>query len=1330
MKCVLHPGRQPLAAADQTIQVWLRWALLLCALLIFSSFGGATQANAFTSGVQITSACSPTGPDSLTCDDQTPFAVRWTDAASVNGIGSQGTLGCFFVYSEGNNLLEAVGQPCTASTWPYYQSSTFPPLQVGVHHITVNRGFIAGDFPASSCCQTVEVVVTRAPRATYTTVTSGNNPSSVHSATFSAKVGDFDQTKYPYSGTVTYQVDGQTWCTTGVAPDGSAGDCLATPLSTGTHKVTATFSGDPNHLGSSSSDIGQVIAPPPASIAATAGTPQQTPIGTAFGATLQVQVKDSSGQPVPNWTVTFSGPGSGPTAFVDTITPVTDNNGYAAVTATANGTVGAYVLRAGVAGVAQTASFALTNQLPPNIISFAKPANTPFSGQPPKLGATATSGLPIAYTSSTLGVCNTDHVNQYGAFVISFVAAGTCTILANQAGDDIYPAATQVSQSFNVTAGSNVISFSKPANAVFKENPPVLSGTASSNLPVTYASSTPGVCMVTGAGVISFVSPGICTIQADQAGNSNYAVATQVRQSFAIAKAAQVVAITSPAPVNATVTGAPSNVTATGGASTSPVILSIDTSSGTGVCSISGSTVSFAKAGTCIVDANQAGDTNYNAAPQVQQSFAVAKAAQVVAITSTAPVDATFAGTPYNVTATGGASTRPVVLSIDAASGAGVCSISGSTVSFTGAGICIVDANQAADANYNAAPQVQQSFAVAKAAQVVAITSPAPLNATVTGTPYIVTATGGASTSPVLLSIDATSGVGVCAISGSTVSFTGAGTCIVDANQAGDANYKPAAQVQQKFAVSRIVTNVTLTSNAPAAVFGAPVTFTATVGIGKSPTGTVTFKDGTIAIATVTLSGAAGTFTTKTLATGSHAIVATYNGDRVNEVSSSSPLTVVVKARPNPAFNAGVSGLIAAQTAAANRFGQSQISNTLNRLDELHDEDGAECELEDKDCLTAGKKPTLSPTLGHAPDGKPSSVIDANAADSTSSGSVSSNASSSTTSNAQDSTKQSNGIGSPGSIGLLSYAPPVRDPISGPGHALLTIASAVPMAVKALDNTNTLPFHIWTAGSINFGSANADGTYNNHFTTSGLTIGADRKFFEGFKAGIALGLGLDHTAVGTDGTKSDARSYSASLYGSYRLMPKTFLDAVLGFGRMNFNLKRWSGDGTIMLNAKRAGQEFFGSLRLTQDIKINSWKFSPYARLDVIKISLAAYTESGSDIWALNYAKLNSTTVSAVIGTRITYSMPTTWGTLTPFLHFEYDHALSGKYSQSLSYTDLPGTNYLISGTAQATDLFSSGLGLRAKTENGLDIDLEYLLSSTPKQIQTQTIRASIKQAF
>ena len=44
------------------------------------------------------------------------------------------------------------------------------------------------------------------------------------------------------------------------------------------------------------------------------------------------------------------------------------------------------------------------------------------------------------------------------------------------------------------------------------------------------------------------------------------------------------------------------------------------------------------------IDANQAGNANYNAAPQVQQSFPVAKGDQTITFTSTAPAGATVGG--------------------------------------------------------------------------------------------------------------------------------------------------------------------------------------------------------------------------------------------------------------------------------------------------------------------------------------------------------------------------------------------------------------------------------------------------------------------------------------------------------------------------------------------------------------------------------------------------------------------------------------------------------------------------------------------------------------
>jgi hypothetical protein len=198
-----------------------------------------------------------------------------------------------------------------------------------------------------------------------------------------------------------------------------------------------------------------------------------------------------------------------------------------------------------------------------------------------------------------------------------------------------------------------------------------------------------------------------------------------------------------------------------------------------------------------VINANQAGDANYYPAPQVQQSFAV-KTTQTISFTSTAPSPALVAGPTYTVTATA-TSGLAVTFTIDA-SAASVCTIAGSTVSFISAGTCVINANQAGDANYYAAPQVQQSFLVVKQDQTITFTSTPPALATIGGPTYTVTATASSGLT-VTFTIDA-SAASVCTVAGSMVSFIGGGTCVINANQAGNGTYNPAPQVQQSFPVN------------------------------------------------------------------------------------------------------------------------------------------------------------------------------------------------------------------------------------------------------------------------------------------------------------------------------------------------------------------------------------------------------------------------------------------------------------------------------------------------------------------------------------------------
>ena len=135
------------------------------------------------------------------------------------------------------------------------------------------------------------------------------------------------------------------------------------------------------------------------------------------------------------------------------------------------------------------------------------------------------------------------------------------------------------------------------------------------------------------------------------------------------AKQNQTISFTSSAPASATVGGPTYTVTATA-TSGLPVTFTIDASAST-VCSIAGSTVSFIGDGTCVINANQAGDATFNAAPQVQQSFAVGKGSQTISFTSTPPATPTVGGPTYNVTATA-TSGLPVTFTIDASAASGV----------------------------------------------------------------------------------------------------------------------------------------------------------------------------------------------------------------------------------------------------------------------------------------------------------------------------------------------------------------------------------------------------------------------------------------------------------------------------------------------------------------------------------------------------------------------------------------------------------------------------------------------------------------------------------
>ncbi len=382
---------------------------------------------------------------------------------------------------------------------------------------------------------------------------------------------------------------------------------------------------------------------------------------------------------------------------------------------------------------------------------------------------------------------------------LTVTGAGTFLLDANQAGNSNYNAAAQVQQTLVVNQASQSINFTAPTSPItFAPNETVnlnASGGASGN-PVLFSIDplSSGTGSISGS-TLTVTGAGIILIDANQAGNSDYNAASQVQQLLVVNQASQTINFTAPASPITFVPNETVNLNASA-SSGDQVAFSIDaSSSGTG--SISGSTLTVTGAGTFVLDANQAGDSNYNAATQVQQTLVVNQASQTISFTApTSPI--TFVpNETVNLNASGGASGNPVLFSIDTTNSTGTGSISGSTLTVTGAGSIVIDANQAGNSNYTAASQVQQTLVVNQADQTINFTAPTSPITFVPNETVNLNASGGASGNPVLFSIDTTNSTGTGSISGSTLTVTSPGSIVIDANQAGNSNYNAAAQVQQ-----------------------------------------------------------------------------------------------------------------------------------------------------------------------------------------------------------------------------------------------------------------------------------------------------------------------------------------------------------------------------------------------------------------------------------------------------------------------------------------------------------------------------------------------------
>jgi hypothetical protein len=472
---------------------------------------------------------------------------------------------------------------------------------------------------------------------------------------------------------------------------------------------------------------------------------------------------------------------------------------------------------------------------------------------------------------------------------LTVTGAGTIMVAADQAGTSNYNKASQVSYSIVVNKATPTLAWPTPADISYGT---LLSGTQlnATAMGVSGSSLAGGFVYSPASGATLNTGPAqTLNLTFTPTDTTDYTTAMKSVQ-INVSQASQTITFTqptSPITYGAATTLA---LSAKGGASSNPVTLSVASGPGT----LNGSTLTITAAGTIAIDANQAGNTNYSVAPQAQRSVVVSKASSTLAGPATQPVFVIF----------GQSGTVPVSIA-GQYSGAGITAPSGS-ISYTmtdSAGVVVasgplpiasgsvsvpvasgfapgnytVTTSYSGDGNYNAAATITSQLQVGQI-QPTITWSPASSITYGTTLASILTAQAyhGTSTVPGTYSYS----INASAVTSSTVLAAGNYTLTVNFTPTDTTTYKTATTMAPLAVNKAAVGAVGLASSVNPLLVQNATVLTATVPSSIStPTGMVTFLDGTTPLNSVPLVNGVATLNVSTLAVGTHSITAAYSGD-------------------------------------------------------------------------------------------------------------------------------------------------------------------------------------------------------------------------------------------------------------------------------------------------------------------------------------------------------------------------------------------------------------------------------------------------------------------
>jgi uncharacterized protein YhjY with autotransporter beta-barrel domain len=428
-----------------------------------------------------------------------------------------------------------------------------------------------------------------------------------------------------------------------------------------------------------------------------------------------------------------------------------------------------------------------------------------------------------------------------------------------------------------------------------------------------------------------------------------------------------------------------------------------------------------------------------------------------------------------------------------------------------------------------------------------------------------------------------------------------------------------------------------------------------------------------------------------------------------NAFGTSDPaeVTITVTARPDPSADPVVRAISDSQAETARRFARTQVSNFMARTQQLHNGGGATRPI--------GVGVSLRDLAfnSRAPD---NTVHDAATA-------------------FDDRNQSILGRSVDG-----TYGDPTQTPVNSraapqaPHPAGDTAQAGAEEGGGAYAGPAERPIGslaLWTGGSIEVGTLDRQsGRAKITVSSGGLSGGADVRIATGATIGLGVGYGSDVSLIDGEAARVESETTVVAAYGSFAPVEGAFVDAMIGYGSLDYRTSRAVKAIDRIALGTRNGTMTFGAVSLGIDRQKGALRWSGYGRLEWLHGTLDAYSETDAERYALRFDRRNLRSLIGLLGARLEFPADIGFGRMVPRIGAEWLHEFQGAGVQGLDYADyLDASTYRIAGTGWQREQYQILFGNRMLLPEFWTLDVELGVRGAARE-SVGHIRFRVSKAF